>query len=95
MAHSCACKEKINRYKKTLIEREKQLNKAMNMIRKHQLSESFVKEYVDISEKPDQKQEIIELLQRKETNTDKLHLAVLYASPLGYEVPDGLGSKAF
>ena len=67
----------------------------MNMIRKNHLSELFVKEYVNISEQPDQKQEIIELLQQKETNRDKLHLAVLYASPLGYEVPDGLGSKAF
>jgi hypothetical protein len=94
-AHNCMWQEKVRRYKKSLLEREKQLNKAINMIRTHQLSEIFVQEYVQSSELPVPKQEIIELLQHKETIDDKLHLAVLYASPLGYEVPDGLGSKAF
>lgn len=75
--------------------REKQLDKAMNMIRKHQLSELFVKEYVKNTVGPVHKNDIVELLNNEDTDDDKLHLAVLYASPLGYEVPDGLGSKAF
>lgn len=94
-AHNCMCQDKVRRYKKSLLEREKQLNRAITMIRKHQLSEIFVQEYVQSSEQPVPKQEIVELLQHKETIDDKLHLAVLYASPLGYEVPDGFGSKTF
>lgn len=89
------CEDKIRRYKRALKLRERQLNKAMNMIRKHQLSELFVQEYVKNSEIPVPKEEIVELLQNDDTNDDKLHLAVLYASPLGYEVPDGLGSTTF
>lgn len=89
------CHDKIRRYKKALVTREKQLNKAMSMIREHQLAEVFVQEYVKSSETPVAKEEIVELLQHKDADDDKLHLAVLYASPLGYEVPDGLGSNAF
>lgn len=65
------------------------------MIRKHQLSELFVQEYVMHSDGPISKQEIVELLHHEDTDDDKLHISVLYSSPLGYEAPDGLGSKAF
>ena len=68
---------------------------AMDMIRKHQISELFIKEYVKNSQEPVPKKDLIDLLSQDETDDDRLHLAVLYASPLGYDVPDGLGSKAF
>lgn len=86
---------KIRRYKRSLILKEKQLNKAFEMIRKYQLSELFVQEYVKNSDHPIQNKELIDLLKTDYTDDDKLHLAVLYASPLGYEEPDGLGQKTF
>jgi hypothetical protein len=89
------CHDKVRRYKKALFTKDLQLNKAMNMIRQHQLAEVFVQEYVKSSDAPIAKEEIVELLEHKDAEDDKVHLAVLYASPLGYEVPDGLGLKTF
>ncbi|CAI2386019.1 unnamed protein product [Moneuplotes crassus] len=96
LGHSCICHEKIKRYKRTLIEREKVLSKALKLIRKDQrmiLFEGGNKSQE--RETPLKSSKILEFLPQKNLNLDKLHLAVLYASPLGYEVPDGMGSKAF
>ena len=77
------------------MDRDKQLKKAMNMIRKHQLAEIFLHEYVNSNEESITKREIIDVLENQKVDDDKLHLAVLHASPLGYEIPDGLGRKTF
>ena len=63
------------------------------MIRKDQRAKVFENKDVNSSEKDNL--DILKLFPQKDARDDKMHLAVLYASPLGYEVPDGMGSKAF
>jgi predicted membrane GTPase involved in stress response len=54
-----------------------------------------VKEYVKNAQENVSKDEIIDLLEHNDADDEKLHLSILYASPLGYEVADGLGGKKF
>lgn len=63
------------------------------MIRKDQRAKVFENEDVNSSKKDNL--DILKLFPQMNTRNDKMHLAVLYASPLGYEVPDGMGSKTF
>lgn len=86
----------MKRYKRTLIEREKLLSKALKLIKKDQRKTLFERDESPVKgEVPMEGSEILKFLPRKNLNEDKMHLAVLYASPLGYEIPDGMGSKAF
>lgn len=96
LGHSWICKEKVKRYKRTLIEREKLLSKALKLLRRDKRKILFESEDPHGNGIPTlENNDIMSFLPQKNLNEDKLHLAVLYASPLGYEVPDGMGSKAF
>ena len=82
--------EKLRLYKRTLKLRETQLTKAFKIIRKQQLSNMLNNWDGSI-----QNSDMLELINNDDIIDDKLHLGVLYASPLGYEEPDGLGQKVF
>ncbi|CAI2358952.1 unnamed protein product [Moneuplotes crassus] len=96
LGHDCVCKERVKKIKKKIIEKEKLISRALKLIRKDQRRSLFENQNsFEDAIVPMQSNDIVDFLSQDNRNMDKLHLAVLYASPLGYEVVDKTGSKTF
>ena len=74
--------------------------KLKQVVQQYTVTRDLLKEYLSKNdvinmEKEIIREEVLRLLQTQEVKDEKMHLAVLYSSPLGYEEADGRGGKRF
>lgn len=78
-----------------MVKKDEEIFLLKKIIKKCKISEQLVEEYIKSSGKDCKTDELLQLLKYSDVKDDKLHLAVLYSSPLGYEEADGKGGTKF
>jgi hypothetical protein len=89
------CREEIKWMEKEVVKKDEEIFILKKIIKKCKISEQLVEEYIKSSGKDCKTDELLQLLKYSDVKDEKLHLAVLYSSPLGYEEADSKGGTKF